>query len=184
MPPVKEQGLCSSCWAFAVVATLESQYYISKNLSEPISLSEQQLVDCASTTTKGHCKGCQSGLPNFAFQYTATQSIALNQDYEYISGIDENLNLRDVLGEKVGLKNHECRHGKYKSGFKNENGYRYCTNSKIFGEKLFQCTPEVYLKMLSEGPMAVVISASSDSFRMYKSGVWKPERSECSVANV
>uniref|UniRef100_A0A914PTA3 Peptidase C1A papain C-terminal domain-containing protein n=1 Tax=Panagrolaimus davidi TaxID=227884 RepID=A0A914PTA3_9BILA len=42
--PIKNQGNCGACWAFAVTAAIESQYLIHKNLS--LNLSEQQLVSC------------------------------------------------------------------------------------------------------------------------------------------
>ncbi|CAN6363663.1 unnamed protein product [Urochloa humidicola] len=46
--PAKYQGdTCSSCWAFASVATMESAQAITKGGAPPV-LSEQQLVDCTS----------------------------------------------------------------------------------------------------------------------------------------
>ena len=42
---VQDQGQCGSCWAFSAVGVLESRYKISGGAL--LSLSEQQLVDCA-----------------------------------------------------------------------------------------------------------------------------------------
>ncbi|XP_047164775.1 pro-cathepsin H-like [Vigna umbellata] len=61
---VKDQGSCGSCWTFSTTGALEAAYAQAHGKS--ISLSEQQLVDCA-----GHFNnfGCNGGLPSQAFEY-------------------------------------------------------------------------------------------------------------------
>ncbi|CAN6380693.1 unnamed protein product [Urochloa humidicola] len=61
--PVKNQGSCGSCWAFASVATMESALAI-RTRTAPILLSEQQLVDC-----DGYDKGCRGGWMHNAFRW-------------------------------------------------------------------------------------------------------------------
>jgi C1A family cysteine protease len=47
--PVKDQGYCGSCWAFAATTQLEGAIAIANNQT-PVRQSEQQLVDCTTNT--------------------------------------------------------------------------------------------------------------------------------------
>ncbi|XP_047952025.1 cysteine proteinase 3-like [Salvia hispanica] len=62
--PVKSQGSCGSCWTFSSTGALEAAY--SQAFGKNISLSEQQLVDCAGDFNNF---GCNGGLPSQAFEY-------------------------------------------------------------------------------------------------------------------
>ncbi|XP_057505709.1 pro-cathepsin H-like [Actinidia eriantha] len=62
--PVKDQGPCGSCWTFSTTGALEAAY--KQAFGKGISLSEQQLVDCAGAFNNF---GCSGGLPSQAFEY-------------------------------------------------------------------------------------------------------------------
>jgi len=55
MAPVKNQGICGSCWAFAAIGAMEAMIAIKNSaaagsLVAPVRLSEQQQVDCTTNT--------------------------------------------------------------------------------------------------------------------------------------
>ncbi|XP_049414012.1 cysteine proteinase 3-like isoform X1 [Solanum stenotomum] len=62
--PVKAQGDCGACWTFSTTGALEAAY--AQAFGKGISLSEQQLVDCAGAFDN---HGCNGGLPSHAFEY-------------------------------------------------------------------------------------------------------------------
>jgi len=64
--PVKDQGQCGSCWAFATTENIESVHAIRLG-SLPI-LSPQQIVDCDSGEA-----GCSGGDPAQAYTYVKNQ---------------------------------------------------------------------------------------------------------------
>jgi len=91
LQPVKNQGNCGSCWTFSTTGTLEA--ILAIHLGEHVSLSEQQLVDCAQDFDNN---GCNGGLPSHAFEYIHyRQGLESEKTYPYV-GKDMTCN-RDAL---------------------------------------------------------------------------------------
>ena len=80
--PVKNQGKCGACWAFATTGALESFYAIQNKLSGGSlkQFSEQELLDCSSP--QGN-KGCGGGLMSYAYKYIIENKIGTEEDYPY-----------------------------------------------------------------------------------------------------
>lgn len=62
--PVRNQGKCGSCWAFAALGVLEALQ--ARRTKRLVPLSVQNLVDCSG---QYNCHGCTSGWPTDALRY-------------------------------------------------------------------------------------------------------------------
>ncbi|CRL02538.1 CLUMA_CG015117, isoform A [Clunio marinus] len=93
--PIKDQGDCGSCWAFAVVSCLE---FLVLRQGVSISLSEQNLVDCS---TADH--GCSGGWPTNSFKYVKQNGIATSS---YVYAEAERTCRKESFPPKVRIGNY------------------------------------------------------------------------------
>jgi len=81
---VKNQNPCSTCWAFGAAGALEGQHF--KKTGQLISLSAQNLVDCAYPDTPNYnCR--HGGWPQRAFKYVVDNGISSAASYPYIDAV-------------------------------------------------------------------------------------------------
>ncbi len=84
--PVRNQGQCGSCWAFATTANAESVWAI--HTGHLYDMSEQYLMDCA--TGIGYFNmGCKGGNMDSAFKFMIQQKQCNESEYPYTSGVTE-----------------------------------------------------------------------------------------------
>lgn len=83
--PIKNQGMCGSCWAFASTAVLESHVAIQTGVL--YDLSPQELVSCA--PNREHCGGtggCAGATAELAFDLVKTHGIVEEWRFGYQEG--------------------------------------------------------------------------------------------------
>jgi len=80
--PVKNQGGCGSCWAFAATECVESHYNIASG--EQALLAPQYYVNCVQNPDGcGGTGGCEGAIAELAFNLTAKVGIPLEKDLPY-----------------------------------------------------------------------------------------------------
>jgi len=146
--PVRDQGDCGGCWAFASVGTIEALR--SKNFEIKKYLSPQQLIDCDIKE-----KGCKGGWPSIAYNYIFTNGILTDEDYPYraSTGSCNSSVVQTSVKSRIDKKIFSCEEDECL-----ENNFQY--------------------NLLKNGPMAVVIDAYHTNFFNYKSGYYDENCSE------
>ena len=77
LPPIRSQGPCGSCWAFATAASIEGNRR-KKNQTNADWVSTQQFIDC--DLKDG---GCNGGWPLNALSWAKTAKIVSDLSYPY-----------------------------------------------------------------------------------------------------
>ena len=73
---IRNQGSCGSCWAFSAVANYEKYYHMKTG--QRLDLSQQQLVDCDTSSS-----GCNGGHTYLALGWFSGRGAALASAYPY-----------------------------------------------------------------------------------------------------
>ena len=164
LTPVKDQGYCGSCWAFAVVGALESKFKINLNNSDfNPDLSEQQLVSCDKSCYPPpwdtYCQeGCNGGYTDLALEYIKNNGI-LNESLYHYTASDFPCNLSNITDWQN--RTHKLIDWYYV----NDSG-EFWTNDSYIANK----TKEYLVKY---GPIVVAYHIVCSDFFKYTSGIYE-----------
>jgi len=150
MNPAKNQQSCGSCWSFAAMAAVEGN--VNLKFQTLPNLSEQYLVDC--DTNDG---GCNGGWPTRTFEWLKSNGVVDQTVSPYIA------------------KQTLCKISEFASLRKNLiKSFSYCEKGTAGKE----CSKDIWLKLLAQGPIVVAMDASDAGFSKYKplnEEAWIPE---------
>jgi len=146
--PIRDQGQCGSCWAFAASESFSDRLAIATNGTTNEILSPQELVSC---DDKGEDQGCDGGYPGDAFDYMQHTGLPSDTCYKYSSD-----------GGDTGTCKKSCHDGTAKK-YEKLKSWKY-----VPGEAAMMAA-------LQEGPVAVAFAVYNDFFN-YVSGVYKADK--------
>ena len=97
--PIRDQGLCNSCWAFATIGAVEAYLNLYYNRSLNIDLSEQELVSCSDKNY-----GCKGGFSQYALDYIIDEGVIDEVSFPYleVNGKCENKTDSPIERIKIG----------------------------------------------------------------------------------
>lgn len=78
--PVEDQKQCGSCYAFSATHCCAYAKCLQCQITNPVTYSEQELVDCSSAYGN---QGCNGGLMTNCYKYMLAKGITGNNDYPY-----------------------------------------------------------------------------------------------------
>lgn len=151
MNPVKNQGGCGSCWAFAAADALSARHAVKNN--ELIDISEKHMLDCTYPDSKD---GCQGGNSDTAWRNVARKGVAGQESYHSYNARDDTCpsdSQFDANGfaRKVFAGTHK----------EDPTVHQYFTGKQDMKEELFKY-----------GPCVMYMGADSAFSRMGK-GIWR-----------
>jgi cathepsin B len=79
--PIRDQGQCGSCWAFAASEVLSDRTCIASNGTENVVLSPQYLLSCNNVLDHG----CNGGTPLFSWWFIGTDGLVTDACLPYES---------------------------------------------------------------------------------------------------
>jgi cathepsin L len=144
--PIKNQGMCGSCWAFSAIEGIESHYVIARRKQKPytelVELSVQHVLDCTFISDGG---GCYNGYESSAYRTVMKNGASSEWTYPYMS----------FFGDE------------YKCNITRIQPIVRISNFNVIPSNNYSAMVDALLKI---GPIAVVVDASE--WFSYESGIF------------
>lgn len=196
--PIKDQGYCGSCYAFAAASVIEGQVCADniKNCQNWTGISEQYILDCGksaqisdrSDSDKQYDRGCEGGNSDDALNFCRENGVYEYNDYPYkLKNWDDNEKWAEIYGDYSALEKDFLTETVDYCDFH----YKKKNLKKIdfnFSE-ICKATPlkddEIRYILLTKGPVAASMFAGTDfskyrtDFNQYSSGIYTPIHGEC-----
>jgi len=153
---VKDQASCGSCWSFSAAGAVEGALFVAQGI--PVSVSEQNLVDCSWDFEHRYgpqgSEGCDGGWSALALAYVQDKGVYPESAYPYI-GQNGFCRVSPALGSATPDP---------------VNGPTFTVSQVVPGPHFDPLSLKAAI--YRAGPVSVSIQADVPSFRFYSKGVY------------
>jgi cathepsin B len=105
--PIRDQGQCGSCWAFAASEALSDRFHIASKGKIDVVLSPEDMVECNTTN-----QGCNGGILGLAWRYLENTGVASEACNPYYSGKVGKVNkCHTTCEDGSAIKKYKCKAG-------------------------------------------------------------------------
>lgn len=180
--PIKNQGHCGSCWAFASTAVLES--HIAIQTGKLFSLSMQELVSCVPNPNEcGGDGGCTGATSELAFDFVAEHGMVEEYSFGYQSFHGEQVNCTILPSSSRNFFLKATDSAIQDSTLNDDDDMAKGAVAAILGYSKLPMNQykALMVAVATLGPVSVSVAASSWS--LYKSGVFDDDKSDNRVIN-
>lgn len=161
--PIKDQGMCGSCWAYSATEGIESATFMATGKLPP-PLAPQQIISC----DHSQAAGCNGGDLPTALNYVKS-----------VGGIDTEKDYPDTSANDG--KNGTCTWDKKEVA--KVTGFKYALPPCDKGDCKDQDENVLAAALAKYGPISVCVNAGDGHWDFYEAGmVWPPAAHPCSGA--
>eukprot|EP01100_Stratorugosa_tubuloviscum_P009301 TRINITY_DN389_c0_g1_i1.p1 TRINITY_DN389_c0_g1~~TRINITY_DN389_c0_g1_i1.p1 ORF type:complete len:487 (-),score=209.22 TRINITY_DN389_c0_g1_i1:1326-2729(-) len=153
--PVRDQGSCGSCYAFATTAMLEARIRVQSNNQQTTILSPQEIVSCSQ-----YAQGCEGGFDYLISKYGEDFGLVEEACYPYQDYSGRYVPCTPCNGRRIKVTNY------YYIG-----GYYGASTEQLMMQEIYE-----------NGPISVSIEVYPD-FSLYSSGVYIHNATLSSLSN-
>lgn len=172
---VKDQSTCGSCWAFGTSAAVEGAAFLSSEKSPPVSVSEQQFMDCS--WDYGANSACGGGDADAALDWLVAErrgEFEVEADYQYRGAAGFCRKGVPVLEIPSPLDSSSSSSSSPSSSSSSPSTPSSPRRARVKGYAYVpRGDDEAVMEAVhSRGPLQVSIDAAARGFRFYSSGVY------------
>ncbi|KAE9035995.1 hypothetical protein PR003_g9585 [Phytophthora rubi] len=161
--PIKNQGTCGSCWAFAGVSVVESRFAIENDV-QATALSVEQVLSCSASLDHIRSKfpdnmtssseGCSGGMPFLTYTYLSVakpHGLSCGSVIPYVMATNEtDPACPSQLTAEVAV----------------------AWEHNVSDYKVVSTSEKALLRAVTRGPVTANIDATGDGFRHYAGGIY------------